>query len=166
MLQHLNKAVCGLTFWIRIQRSSNIWDSFNGSKKKKLNPSMNPPALESPTMLCKMQILESASDLVNKILWGWRLEISLLNKLLDNFIIKTQLRNGIIRKVSFGPSPSLQVTPTPLIMLPTLSVSPATMGSRRAEASSSGSLLIPRALNSVGELNKGFLFTLKWIDRC
>jgi len=29
---------------------------------------MNPPALESPTMLCKMQILESASDLVNKIL--------------------------------------------------------------------------------------------------
>lgn len=35
---------------------------------KKLNPSMNPPAPRSPTMLCKTQVFASAPDLVNKIL--------------------------------------------------------------------------------------------------
>lgn len=151
-------------FWIRTQRSFNIWDSFNGSKKK--NWTLRWIHLPQSHLPCSVKCRFSAPDLVNEILWGWRLEISLLNKLLDNFIIKTQLTNGTFRKVSFGPSPSLQATPTPPIMLPTLSVSPATLGPRRVEASSSCSLLIPRALNSVGELNKWSLYTLKWTDRC
>lgn len=54
---------------------------------KILSSSLNPPALGSPV------IFGSTPYLVNKILYalGWEPEISFLNKLLGNPIIKTQL---------------------------------------------------------------------------
>ena len=66
---------------------------------------MNPPASGSSTTL------GSTLDLVYNILWGWGIEISLLNKLLDSPIIKIQLRSYVFRKDFFEPSSRLVSCP-------------------------------------------------------
>ena len=72
---------------------------------KILSSSLNPPALGSPV------IFGSTPYLVNKILYalGWEPEISFLNKLLGNPIIKTQLWNYIFRKDFLNPSQACEL---------------------------------------------------------
>lgn len=71
------------------------------------------PAVESPI------IFDSSPDFVNKILWGWRLEIFLLNKLLGNPIIKTQLWNYIFKEDFLNLYPGLwAATIPPLVVFP------------------------------------------------
>ena len=70
MLQHLNKAVCGLTFWIRIQRSSNIWDSFNGSKKIWCNNWLKNMYLSKNRMV-RVKVQHSISASTKLILSSW-----------------------------------------------------------------------------------------------